>query len=324
MTGLGWHNRDPEDPDTVALRQHLSANSGIEGLERVTPTDVARATELFHRDGFVVVVNALTPAQLAELHGACMQAVADIVALDSTRRGNRGSHRYSFGGSSLTRSMLHLPAWQMLVDLPTITPIVTAIFGSTNYMLRAASGDFCLPGAVEYQPLHRDMGDYVDGTRTPFSSFVDPSGKVTTRDLPVPYVAVNFPTVDITRLNGATRQIPGTQNSNEPIPTLDQETEAMRLSTVCPLPAGSAMIRDVRGWHGGTPNLSDHVRCIPNVEFYAPWFREPVVPGISFADHKRLSVRAQELTRYTIADSSEQLATGYVLGTTPRPRGSAS
>lgn len=249
-----------------------------------------------------------------------MQAVADIVAMDPTRRGNRGSHRYSFGGSSITRSMLHLPAWQMLVDLPTITPIMAAIFGSMNYMLRAASGDFCLPGAVEYQPLHRDMGDYVDGARTPFSSFADPSGRLTTRDLPVPYVAVNFPTVDITGTNGPTRQISGTQISNESIPTLDEETEGMRLSTVCPLPAGSAMIRDVRGWHGGTPNVSDHVRCIPNVEFYAPWFREPVLPGISFADHKKLSEHAQLLTQFTVADSSDELATGYVLGSSPRPR----
>jgi hypothetical protein len=41
----------------------------------------------------------------------------------------------------------------------------------------------------------------------------------------------------------------------------------MKLSTVCPAPAGSVLIRDVRAWHGGTPNLSDEVRCIPNVEY---------------------------------------------------------
>ena len=45
----------------------------------------------------------------------------------------------------------------MLVDLSTVTPIVGAIFGSLDYLVRAGSGDFCLPGAVEYQPLHSDM-----------------------------------------------------------------------------------------------------------------------------------------------------------------------
>ena len=51
----------------------------------------------------------------------------------------------------------------------------------------------------------------------------------------------------------------------------------MRLSTVCPVPAGGIMVRDVRAWHGGTPNLSDATRSIPNLEFYAPWFREPIL-----------------------------------------------
>ena len=87
----------------------------------------------------------------------------------------------------------------------------------------------------------------------------------------------------------------------------------MRLSTVCPAPAGSIMIRDVRAWHGGTPNLSDATRSIPNLEFYAPWFREPMVPGISYESFKKLSARAQQLARLCVADSSEELVTGATL-----------
>jgi hypothetical protein len=87
----------------------------------------------------------------------------------------------------------------------------------------------------------------------------------------------------------------------------------MRLSTVCPAPAGAVQIRDVRAWHGGTPNLSDEVRAIPNVEYYAPWFREPMIPGISRADHLALSEHAQRLTRFVVADSADGLDTGYTL-----------
>jgi len=79
------------------------------------------------------------------------------------------------------------------------------------------------------------------------------------------------------------------------------------------LPAGSIMIRDTRAWHGGTPNVSDAVRAIPNLEFYAPWFREPLVPGISYHDHKKLSATAQQLTRFSVLDSSEELVTGTTL-----------
>ncbi|NJN50859.1 MAG: hypothetical protein HC809_02810 [Gammaproteobacteria bacterium] len=73
------------------------------------------------------------------------------------------------------------------------------------------------------------------------------------------------------------------------------------------------MIRDTRAWHGGTPNLSDATRSIPNLEFYAPWFREPIVPGIAYRDYKKLSPRAQQLTRFSVVDSSEELITGTTL-----------
>jgi ectoine hydroxylase-related dioxygenase (phytanoyl-CoA dioxygenase family) len=294
-------------------RAYLTANNGIRGLEVLDPSEVERAVRIFHRDGFVVVRDALTAPQLGLLRTVTDQVMHDIVALDPDRSGNRGSHRYSFGGSSLTRSMLHLPAWQMLVDLPTVTPIITAIFGSDDYMLRAASGDFCLPGATGYQPLHADMRDFVDAKRTPFSSFADPRGHLSVRDLPTPYVCVNFLTRDSTPLNGPTRQIPGSQHSRAPIPTLDEEPEWMRLSTVCPAPAGSVQIRDVRAWHGGTPNVSDEPRAIPNIEFYAPWFREPILPCITRADHRSLSPHAQHLTRFRVVDSAEELVTGLAL-----------
>jgi hypothetical protein len=314
---LGWHGIDRNAPDIVAQREYLTANNGLRGIEVLEPSEVDRAVKLFRRDGFVLVRDALTTEQTEFLRQGVVEVVDDIVALDTERNGNRGSHRYSFGGSSRTLSMLHRPEWQMLVDLPTVTPIVTAIFESSDYMLRAASGDFCLPGAVGYQPLHSDMRDTLGPEVTPFSSFHDPRGFITTRDIPCPYLCVNFLPFDQTALNGPTRQIPGTQHARAPIPTLDEEPEWMRLSTVCPAPAGAVQIRDVRAWHGGTPNLSDELRAIPNLEFYAPWFREPVVPGITYADHKKLSKHAQHLTRFSVADSSEELPTGYVLRPLP-------
>ena len=307
----GWAGPSRDDPQVVALREHLAARNGIVGLEVLEPHEIERAVRIFDRDGFVVVRDALTPEQTAFLANGVLEVVDEIVALDGVRNGNRGSHRYSFGGTSITRSMLHRPEWRMLVDLPTVTPILTAIFGSSDYIVRAASGDFCLPGAVGYQPLHSDMRDFVSPERTPFSSFHDRRGHLSTRDLPTPYVCVNFLPADQTELNGPTRQIPGTQHARERPPTLEDEPEWMRLSTVCPVPAGAIQIRDVRAWHGGTPNLSDRVRAIPNVEFYAPWFREPMVPGISYDDWRTLSDHARRITRHLVQDSSEELRTGY-------------
>ena len=301
------------NPEVAALRAYLEVNTGIRGLEVLAPNDACHALELFRRDGFVVIADVLDSAQVEILAQGCAQVAAEILALDDGRKGNRGSHRYSFGGSSLTRSQLHRPEWQMLLDAPVVTEVVTAVFGSADYVLRAASGDFCLPGAVEYQPLHSDVRDWRDRATTPFSAFHDPRGQLTIRDLPCPYVCVNFLPQDVTPLNGPTRQIPGTQHSRTPIPTLEEEPEWMRLSTVCPAPAGAVMIRDVRAWHGGTPNVSDAIRSIPNLEFYAPWFREPIVPGIAYGDYRKLSDHAQRLVRHCVADSSETLVTGPTL-----------
>lgn len=299
--------------DLASLRAHLEAHNGIRGLDIVEPKDLAHAVDLFRRDGFVVVANVLDGEQTDRLAKGCQAVASEILALDDARKGNRGSHRYSFGGSSLTRSQLHRPEWQMLLGIPFVLDLVTAIFESPDFVLRAASGDFCLPGAVNYQPLHSDVSDWrADGSR-PFSAFHDPRGQLTIRDLPCPYVCVNFLPQDVTRLNGPTRQIPGTQHSRTPIPTLDEEPEWMRLSTVCPAPAGAIMVRDVRAWHGGTPNISDALRAIPNLEFYAPWFREPIVPGITYADAQRLPERAQKIIRNCVADSGEILRTGPTL-----------
>ena len=110
------------------------------------------------------------------------------------------------------------------------------------------------PGAIEYQGLHSD-NVWVE----PF----DPVGGLTSREMPVPVVTINFAMVDLTWENGPIRQIPGTQRSTDPIPTLADEPDWMKWSTLCPVPAGSAVFRDNRTWHGGTPNLSDHVRALP-------------------------------------------------------------
>lgn len=307
-TELGWSDKPSDHPDVVAMRDYLEANNGIRGLQVLKPDEVEAAVRLFHRDGFVAVADILAEDQIKMLKTACEQLVPQIVAADENRIGNRGAQRYSFGGSSETLSLLHHPAWQMLLQVPAVDELVTAIFGDPNFILRAASGDFCLPGTVDYQMLHSDVHEWRKESK--YSSFQDPSGRISLRDLPCPYLAVNFLPQDVTRLNGPTRQIPGTQNSRVPIPLPDDEPEWMRLSTVCPLPAGAIMIRDVRAWHGGTPNLTDNIRCIPNLEFYAPWFREPLVKSISYADHQKLSPRAQELTRFSVADSSENLVTG--------------
>ena len=304
----GW-TRAFDDPNVVRLRERLWRDNGIRGLEVLPPTEVERAAELFHRDGFVVIRDALDPAQLARMGDAAERALAEMLAVDPTCAAGGGAgglpHRYSFGSSSASRHMLHVDEWVELVDLPTTTPILTEIFGSANYILIGAGGDVAMPGAIEYQGLHSD---------NVWSELHDPTGRVSTRELPVPAVTINFPMCDLTPQNGPTRQIPGTQNSRHPIPNLHDEPEWMKLSTLCPVPAGSAIFRDLRAWHGGTPNLSLDVRAAPNVEYFAPWFRsEAVIRSMPYEKWKMLSPHGQRISRYVMCGKGEAvIGAGYI------------
>lgn len=292
-----------DDPGVVGLREHLNANNGIKGLELVSPDDPKRAAELFHRDGFVAVKDVLGPDQLARMRSAAHQAVAELMEddRDCSAGGGAGGlpHRYSFGGGSASRHMLHVDEWCELIDLPTTTPILTEIFGSPDYVVGGAGGDIAMPGAMEYQGLHSD---------NMWSELPDPYGNVTMRDIPVPVLTINFPMIDLTYENGPIRQIPGTQRSRAPIPSLVDEPDWMKLSTVCPAPAGTAVFRDIRAWHGGTPNLSRDVRAMPNVEYYAPWFRsEGIMRCMPYEQWEKLSPHGQRISRMVVCDKGEQV-----------------
>ena len=227
-----------DDPFVVAYRERLAQESGIRGLPIVGPDEVEKAVQLFHRDGFVVVRDALTPTQTARLRAATDRQVDRILAIDPQAAVGGGAgglpHRYSFGSSSGSRHMMHEQEWCAVIDLPTTTPILTEIFGSADYLVLGGGGDVALPGAIEYQGLHSD---------NLWKELPDPAGQVSMRDLPVPVLTINFTVCNLTTDNGPIRQIPGSQRSRQPIPTLADEPEWMKFSTICPVPAGCAIFR---------------------------------------------------------------------------------
>jgi ectoine hydroxylase-related dioxygenase (phytanoyl-CoA dioxygenase family) len=252
-------------------------------VEVVDPTEAERAAAIFHRDGFVVVREALTAAQLAFAQAGARRVIAEQMAATPLEQANRGFARYSFG------PQLHHPEWLQLVDLPTILPILDQIWGSTEYTCMGAGGDYSTPGA-QIQPLHSDIGDFLK----------DPLGQVTVRDLPPPFIVVNFLLVEFQEINGAIRFVPGTQRSRHPIPPLAEEPERMKRSILC-APAGTAIIRDVRCWHGGTANRSEEIRPMTSAGYLAPWFRMPRYGDwLPRSLYDTLSPRGQQLCRFLV------------------------
>lgn len=212
--------------------------------------------------------SVLDSERLERIREGCDITIRKMMEFDPERVGSRGSHRYTFGGAPFHFGCAR--HWAALLDPPATLAVLAAIFESDKFRLQGIGGDFVLPGAVNYQHLHRDTQSIGAGWPA--------GGTVDFRDMPCPEVAVNYPmevvpgsAVGHTLYNGVTRQIPGTQKSREPIPTIDEEPLWMKLSVTAPVPAGSALFRDHRAWHGGTPNLSKEVRAIPACYFCAPW-----------------------------------------------------
>ena len=255
-------------------------------FEVVTAGEVERAVQIFRRDGFVLLADALTADELQFARQGADRVVGEQTGAIALEEANRGFARYSFG------QQIQHPEWAQLVELDPVVDVVTAIWESEDFVCSGAGGDYSLPGA-KIQHLHSDIGDCLN----------DPEQRIVLADLPTPFIVANFPMVDFTRENGATRFVACTQRNRQRPPALEQEPEWMRQSIVR-APAGAALIRDVRTWHGGTANTSQQTRVMTSVGYYAPWFRRPgeLAPCMPPDLFETLSERAQCWCRDLVLD----------------------
>ena len=256
LGALGWQGLwRHDDPAVAALRGELEREAGLgEKLEIIDPAQPGFAEEaarLFHRDGFVCIRDCLRGPELEALRAGCDTVIRRMLEHDPARQGNRDSHRYSFARAAIEFGCVE--AWACTVDCPPVLAALTAIWGGdASFTCSGVGGDFVLPGCVEYQALHADGG---------LEWAMEGGATIDARAMPPLLVCCCFPMVveprhpdGHTLTNGATRFIPGTVRSKEKIPSLEEEARSMRLSTAAPLPAGSALIRDVRCC--AHPNLS--------------------------------------------------------------------
>ena len=74
--------------------------------------------------------------QLQRWRAGCARVLGDILSHPGPEgrkyitESGRLPHRYSFGTASASRQLLHDPVWASMVDLPTITPIITKVYGA--------------------------------------------------------------------------------------------------------------------------------------------------------------------------------------------------
>jgi len=80
---------------------------------------------------------------------------------------------------------------------------------------------------------------------------------------------------------------------------------------------GDVLLRDMRLWHGGTPNRGKDIRLLPSAEFLAPWYADLTEgtddhfaprPALPLSTWWRMSVSGRNATRRILAAPAPVLA----------------
>ena len=208
---------------------------------------VDRAAASVHENGYAIVTGFLDGARTRCAREE-LAAVFDL-SDDLVLKGKR----LPAGGGEHTIHVCNLFARTRAVDDivtdPLLLKVIQGILGPA-FQLSVACAMRPGPGAMK-QVLHRD--DVMYGVPRPH----------------VPVVANTLVALDdFTRENGATRVVPGSHRSVEPV---DQEAEVVDAE----MPAGSLLVWDGAVWHGSGENRTrDRFRTSINLNFNLSWLRQ--------------------------------------------------
>jgi ectoine hydroxylase-related dioxygenase (phytanoyl-CoA dioxygenase family) len=231
----------------------------------------------FERDGLVLLPGHFPRATLQAWRRAFEPLLAPHLraALEKGSSGSRGPGRY----------YVTLPFEGEFTD-PSIfcdedvLGIVERIAGADPVMCQLAT-DTPVRGS-DFQDWHRDTPPLFDGCA----------------ETPSFQLALNFPLVDVHDENGSLETTRGTH-----LISRDEALAGLASGKYpperIPMQLGDAMIRDVRGLHRGTPNLTGEPRPMVVIGYSRAWYFRPevqvLVPRDVFA---RLPPGAKRLLRY--------------------------
>jgi ectoine hydroxylase-related dioxygenase (phytanoyl-CoA dioxygenase family) len=213
----------------------------------LTSLDADEAARVFLRDGYVVLADGLTKDDAAALRCLVEAKATEIVRLENAgelpgRNPWRDPRRYSFGDYG------PCPEWAYLSRNEPVVAVLRRIWEGRDFAAWKAGGDFVLPGGT-WQPIHSDLLWNSAGDDVP------------------PTIVVDYYVAEVPADNGPIRFVPGTGRFPPPNRVVERfEPTWMQQSTITGHP-GFVVIRDPRGWHGGTPNTSAEPRYMPDVVY---------------------------------------------------------
>ncbi|RGP67425.1 putative tpr domain [Fusarium sporotrichioides] len=228
--------------------------------------NLEKAVRHMHRDGLVIVEDVVPHHDIDLLN---KKMIEDAHVLQA--RGDKGPFNYNKGNIQQDAPPVAEYFKSSIFTNPIATQITTAMMGPRPKwtFCSANSAMATLPGGTpERQPVHSD------------ADFAHP-------DHPFALV-VNIPLVKTTPENGSTEIWLGTHNRfgldaqegahGERASGRIREDFLRRREEVSPpiqpiIKKGSIIVRDLRLWHAGMPNLTEQTRVMLAMIHFAPWYR---------------------------------------------------
>jgi ectoine hydroxylase-related dioxygenase (phytanoyl-CoA dioxygenase family) len=257
------------------------------------------ATRTFRETGYVVLDNLYPTDWIASLRATYEEVAARYVA---DRGGIEALEGKTFGKNHIGVHPALVPPFSdpQIVAHPVVDALLSHLLGA-DYQCGYYHTNAAYPGSG-IQPIHRDVPPLFSGAELNVPH-------------PVTSIVLNVPLCDFTEENGSTEVWPGSHL------LVDHKSEdqkevtaraAMLPSKRTNVPAGSAILRDLRMFHRGMPNDSERVRAMLAI-VYVRSFRATGTLDIAQSTWENWPERARQIFRNNRVVSDEETPAHYRL-----------
>ncbi len=216
----------------------------------VTPeTPLAEITAFLQRDGYVLMQNALTPAQVSDLSAVYERQLERHPAKPGATR------------VEVPRILEQDPAFEMLMDLPTVFPVARAVIGADVELASSGELDYKLPRTPAYIAWHNDF-QWITDVPYPHQNF---------------WLRCTYFLSDVKEDTGPFTLLPGTHLKDHVCPNLtDDKGQPLFMPGQIGItgPAGSCLINNTEIWHTNSPLTGDQPRRLIMLMYKHAWMKQ--------------------------------------------------
>ena len=263
VISMGSYAPEPALHDQEIHTIHVPESVRLAG--QATPELIAESVAFLHKDGIIVLENAIDPAHLDTLNS--------VLAPEALEIARYPDHHFNFGQQTRNMDQAPPPTKALMFKDVWCNSFVASVLAATlgpKPVVHYANGNTALKAdPTGRQPVHSDC-EWRHPVYFPFA-----------------YV-ININLVDVGPENGGTEVWPGSHHvssHSDHVKPEDHEEQLVieerfveeRRKHSPPIQActrkGSIIIRDLRLWHAGRPNLTEEPRVMLAFVAQPAWFQ---------------------------------------------------